>query len=56
MPHTDRSKKQVRRQGEAMKTPRAFVSRAMKKTDPLGSYTGVPTDRNEKPTQDVDDL
>lgn len=56
MPHTGRSKKQVRRQGEAMKTARAFATRAMKKTDPLGSYTGVPTDRNEKPTQDVDDL
>ena len=56
MPHTDRDKKKIRSQSEAMKTARAFVSRAMKKTDPLGSYTGVPTDRNEKPTQDVDDL
>ncbi len=24
--------------------------------DPLGSYTGVPKDENEVPTQDVDDL
>jgi len=25
-------------------------------TDPLGSYTGVPTDLYEKPVQDADDL
>ncbi len=25
-------------------------------TDPFGSYTGVPSDPNEKPVQDVDDL
>ena len=25
-------------------------------TDPLGSYTGVPEEENEKPVQDVDDL
>jgi len=25
-------------------------------TDPLGSYTGAPVNRNEKPTQDADDL
>ena len=25
-------------------------------TDPLGSYTGVPVNRFEKPVQDVDDL
>ena len=25
-------------------------------TDPDGSYTGVPEDRNEKPVQDADDL
>lgn len=24
--------------------------------DPLGSYTGIPKDENEKPTQDADDL
>lgn len=24
--------------------------------DPLGSYTGVPTEPGEKPTQDADDL
>ena len=25
-------------------------------TDPNGSYTGVPRDKDEKPVQDVDDL
>ena len=25
-------------------------------TDPLGSYTGIPLDRDEKPIQDADDL
>ena len=25
-------------------------------TDPQGSYTGVPVDLNDKPTQDADDL
>lgn len=25
-------------------------------SDPLGSYTGVPDDPNEKPVQDADDL
>lgn len=26
------------------------------KTDPLGSYTGVPKDPEDTPTQDADDL
>ena len=26
------------------------------KTDPNGSYTGVPLDKSEQPVQDVDDL
>lgn len=25
-------------------------------TDPLGSYTGVPIEKDEKPVQDADDL
>lgn len=25
-------------------------------TDPMGSYTGRPTDKDEKPVQDADDL
>ena len=31
-------------------------SMASPKTDPQGSYTGVPADREEKPVQDADDL
>ncbi len=27
-----------------------------KDTDPLGSYTGKPVDKNDKPIQDADDL
>ena len=26
------------------------------KTDPLGSYTGTPEDKDDEPVQDVDDL
>ena len=29
---------------------------AQDKTDPLGSWTGVPADGEEKPVQDADDL
>lgn len=25
-------------------------------TDPFGSYTGIPADKDEKPVQDADDL
>ena len=25
-------------------------------SDPFGSYTGIPADKNEKPVQDADDL
>ena len=25
-------------------------------TDPMGSYTGIPEDRNDTPVQDADDL
>ncbi len=35
---------------------KAFVTRNSKKTDPNGSYTGVPINKNEVPTQDADDL
>lgn len=31
-------------------------SMASAKTDPQGSYTGVPADPGEKPVQDADDL
>ncbi len=29
---------------------------ASRRTDPQGSYTGVPVDPREKPVQDADDL
>ena len=28
----------------------------MRSHDPLGSYTGVPDDKDERPVQDADDL
>ena len=34
---------------------RAFQE-AGRKTDPEGSYTGTPVDKNVKPVQDADDL
>ncbi len=34
----------------------AFVSPKMKKSDPQGSYTGKPVNKNEVPVQDADDL
>ncbi len=33
-----------------------IVNRRPSKTDPNGSYTGKPKDKNEKPVQDADDL
>lgn len=39
-------------------TAKALETIMLKDTlwDPLGSYTGVPKDENEIPTQDADDL
>jgi len=34
----------------------AFVNRAALQSDPLGSYTGRPQNKYEKPVQDADDL
>ena len=34
----------------------SYTSEDQVDTDPLGSWTGVPADRNDVPTQDVDDL
>ena len=36
--------------------PNAPLDRSILAADPLGSYTGVPTDPEEKPVQDADDL
>lgn len=34
----------------------AFTGAEQLKTDPLGSWTGNPQDRNDVPVQDADDL
>ena len=36
--------------------PNAPLDRSILAADPLGSYTGVPLESNEKPIQDADDL
>lgn len=41
---------------KAQAVVRAYLSSDMQKTDPLGSYTGKPVDKYEKPVQDADDL
>ncbi|MBQ8540669.1 MAG: hypothetical protein IJ435_04250 [Clostridia bacterium] len=33
-----------------------FINPDTLHTDPLGSWTGTPRDRDDKPTQDADDL
>ena len=40
-----------------MRKPREMISdRTAHDTDPNGSYTGAPVNKNEKPVQDADDL
>lgn len=34
----------------------AYASPKAKRSDPLGSYTGKPINKNEVPVQDADDL
>ena len=41
---------------QAVEAAQAYTSEDNVKTDPLGSWTGNPSDRSEVPTQDVDDL
>lgn len=43
-------------QEKAFQAVNAFVNKETDKIDPLGSYTGNPTDKKETPTQDGDDL
>ena len=33
-----------------------YSTKESKKADPLGSWTGTPENKNEKPVQDADDL
>ena len=35
---------------------REFINPDTLRSDPLGSWTGTPRDRGDKPTQDADDL
>ena len=39
-----------------MKYKQEMVERENIVTDPFGSYTGLPIDKNEHPIQDADDL
>jgi len=42
---------------KVMQKPREMIAGVVAKdTDPNGSYTGAPVNRNEKPVQDADDL
>lgn len=54
----DKNNKKQRKMIDFTPTAKALNIVTMKDTlwDPLGSYTGVPKDENETPTQDVDDL
>lgn len=38
------------------KIPQKLIRREPSKTDPMGSYTGVPEDPYDEPVQDADDL
>lgn len=49
-----RMNEKIKKLGEEI--AREFVARDTDKFDPLGSWTGTPADKEEKPTQDADDL
>lgn len=56
---TDNKKKarvnqRIKKLGEEI--AKEFVTRDSLKTDPLGSWTGTPLDKEDVPTQDADDL
>lgn len=46
---------QKKNPGKPARTPRKSPLKS-RKTDPLGSYTGVPAGDGERPQQDADDL
>ena len=39
-----------------MEKAMGLINLSDRRTDPLGSYTGQPLDRGERPVQDADDL
>ena len=43
-------------QKKAMEVVEAYCTKKAKKTDPQGSWTGQPENKNEVPVQDADDL
>ena len=45
-----------KKNGSAWEVVDAYVSKKQQKTDPQGSWTGKPRDKDEIPVQDVDDL
>ena len=55
---TDKKKprvnERIRKLGEEI--AKEFINPDTLHSDPLGSWTGTPADRGEKPTQDADDL
>jgi hypothetical protein len=53
---TEKKEPDSKAQKDAMAAAKAFVINQSFKTDPLGSYTGHPKDKDEKPVQDADDL
>ena len=50
------SKDQQQESRRPMKRAMALTDLSHRRTDPQGSYTGQPLDREEKPVQDADDL
>lgn len=48
--------KQGKCKGSDSKQVQAIINQPPSHTDPNGSYTGKPLDKNEIPTQDADDL
>lgn len=51
-----KSKTKGKSQQKAQQVIDAYASNNQKQTDPLGSWTGQPRNKNEVPVQDADDL
>lgn len=51
-----KAKKSSKAQRKAEKVVETYVGEGEIKTDPMGSWTGKPSDAGEIPIQDVDDL
>lgn len=49
-------KKYQKSNSKTQKAIDAFATPSAKRTDPFGSYTGQPRNKNEVPVQDADDL